>query len=283
LVFQALDVRLPCIFGPSCWVRSLIRPGPGRAILYADWEAQEYGIAAALSRDPVMQEHYASGDPYLAFAKRVGAVPPTATKATHRAERDLFKVCCGLGAMYGAGKHTLASRLGVTPAYAQELLTAHRHTYRRFWAWADAVEASAMLRGYLTTVFGWRRHVGRNDNPRSLRNFMVQANAAEMLRVACFLLTERGILVCGPVHDAVVVEGEADKVGGLTRETEQAMRDASEAVLKGFTLRTEVKTVRHPDRFSDPRGVQMWATVMQILEKVEQERDSAEAADEIPP
>jgi hypothetical protein len=36
------------IFGPSCWLRGLIRPEPGRAIAYVDWSQQEFGVAAAL-------------------------------------------------------------------------------------------------------------------------------------------------------------------------------------------------------------------------------------------
>ena len=53
-----------------------------------------------------------------------------------------------------------------------------------------------MLHGWLWTVFGWRVHVGDHINPRSLANFPVQANGAEMLRLACCLATERGIAVC---------------------------------------------------------------------------------------
>src|SRR5262249_21336249 len=63
------------IFGPSVWLRSLIRPAPGRAVAYIDWGGQEYGIAAALSADPTMQTDYRSGDPYLAFGRRIRAVP----------------------------------------------------------------------------------------------------------------------------------------------------------------------------------------------------------------
>src|SRR5207248_9344113 len=63
------------IFGPSCWLRSLIQPGPGRAIAYVDWSQQELAIAAALSHDPKMTEAYVSGDFYLTFARMAGAVP----------------------------------------------------------------------------------------------------------------------------------------------------------------------------------------------------------------
>jgi hypothetical protein len=33
----------------------------------------------------------------------------------------------------------------------------------------------------------------------------MQANGAEMLRIACCLATERGVEVCAPVHDAVLI------------------------------------------------------------------------------
>jgi hypothetical protein len=51
------------IFGPSTWLRGLIRPEPGRALAYVDWCQQEFGIAAALSQDPAMMDAYQSGDP----------------------------------------------------------------------------------------------------------------------------------------------------------------------------------------------------------------------------
>jgi hypothetical protein len=51
------------IFGPSTWLRGLIKPEPGRAVAYADWGRQEFGIAAALSGDRAMMEAYRSGDP----------------------------------------------------------------------------------------------------------------------------------------------------------------------------------------------------------------------------
>ena len=40
------------LFGPSCWLRSLMRPEPGQSLAYVDWSAMEFGIAAAFSRDP---------------------------------------------------------------------------------------------------------------------------------------------------------------------------------------------------------------------------------------
>jgi DNA polymerase I-like protein with 3'-5' exonuclease and polymerase domains len=212
-----------------------------------------------------MQADYRSGDPYLAFAKRAGALPPDATKETHPGERDLFKVCCGLGAMYGAGARTLAGRLGVSEARARELLDLHHATYPRYWAWADARQDRAMLTNELHAVFGWKVNVGADSNPRSLGNFTMQANGAEMMRIAACLLTERGVEVCGVVHDAFLIEAPSARVDDVVAETKEVMREASELVLPGFPLRTDAVVVRHPGRFSDARGRRMWAAVGKLL------------------
>jgi hypothetical protein len=180
------------IFGPSVWLRFLIKPPPGFGLAYVDWSQQEFGIAAALSKDVAMQRAYLSGDPYLAFAKQAGAIPTDGTKETHGAQRELFKQCV-LAVQYGMEADGLASRIGQPPIVAHDLLRAHHEAYRTFWRWSDAAVDHAMLHGSLHTVFGWHVHVGEKPNPRSLRNFPMQANGAEMLRLACIFATERGI------------------------------------------------------------------------------------------
>jgi hypothetical protein len=253
------------IFGPSTWLRSLICPAPGQAVAYVDWSAQELGIAAALSGDLVMQEAYRSGDPYLWLARRVGAVPPDATKKTHPQAREQFKVV-SLGVLYGLSADGLARKLNVPPCRGRELLHYHQQTFRRFWQWSEQVEMQGMLTGQLRTVFGWTVHVGAEANPRSLRNFPMQGNGAEMMRLACCLATERGISVCCPVHDALLVEGPAEGIEPVVAETQRAMQEASELVLPGFPLRTDAKIIRHPDRYTDERGRRMWEMVCRLLD-----------------
>jgi hypothetical protein len=256
------------IFGPSTWLRSLIKPGPGRAVAYLDWSQQELAIAAALSGDARMQEAYRSGDFYLTFAKMAGAVPPDATKRTHAAERDQFKTVA-LGVLYGLSAEGLARKLAVPPCTGRELLRMHQETFRTFWRWSDRVEMQAMLTRELRTVFGWAVLVGPDANPRSLRNFPMQANGAEMLRLACCLATERGIQVCAPVHDALLIEADASDIETAAARAQEAMREASELVLPGFPLRTEAKIVRYPDRYFDQRGRAFWEVVWQLVEGAE--------------
>ena len=256
------------IFGPSCWLRGLIQPEQGRAVAYVDWEQQEFGIAAALSGDTAMRAAYASGDPYLAFAMQAGAVPSNATKQTHPTIRDQFKICA-LAVQYGMQSQSLAQSLGQPEAMARRLLELHRQTYPQFWRWSESAVNHAMLRGWIQTTFGWRVRVGTEANGRSLANFSAQANGAEMLRLACCLLTEAGISVCAPVHDAVLVEAGADEIDAVVRQTEAMMAEASRVILDGFSLRTEAVVVRWPDRYSDKRGARMWEAIMRILDDLD--------------
>lgn len=252
------------IFGPAVWLRGLIQPRPGYGLAYIDWSQQEFGIAAALSQDPSMMEAYRSGDPYLAFARQAGLVPPDATKQTHKAEREQCKACV-LAVQYGMGAEALAMRLGQPACRARELLRLHRETYRAFWRWAGGAVDHAMLRGELWTVFGWTVRVGPNANPRFLQNFLMQANGAEMLRLACCLAVEAGVEVCAPVHDAILIGATLEELDATVGAAQELMAEASAQVLGGFRLRSDAKIVRHPDRYMDERGKAMWETVMDLL------------------
>jgi DNA polymerase I len=251
------------IFGPSAWLRGLIKPTVGNGIAYVDWSQQEFAIAAVLSGDEQMMEAYKSGDPYLAFAKQAGAVPTCGTKQTHPEERKLYKACA-LAVQYGMGKESLAIRIGKAPIDAAELLRKHKETYRVFWEWSDAVVDVALTRGHIDTVFGWRLHIDQTPNDRSIRNFPVQGNGAEILRLACCLVTEAGINVCCPVHDALLIEAPLDELDNTIIKTQELMSEAGRIVLNGFELRTDVDVVKYPDRYMDERGEKMWAIISKL-------------------
>jgi hypothetical protein len=98
----------------------------------------------------------------------------------------------------------------------------------------------------------------------------MQANGAEMLRLACCLVTESGIKVCAPVHDALLIEAPLEELDETVERTQELMAEASKIVLDGFCLRSDAEVVlRYPDRYTDKRGAVMWATVMKLLDGVE--------------
>ncbi len=254
------------VFGPSVWVRGLIKPPPGRALAYVDWKTQEVVIAAALSGDQALLDAVSSGDPYLAFAKMAKFVPPDATKQSHKVIRDLCKTCV-LGTNYGMQAPSLALRTGLSAIEAQDLLHRLAQTFPVFTAWAEHVTAVGQLAGYLSTVFGWTLQTAYTPRATALRNFPMQANGAEMLRLACCLATERGVEVCAPVHDALLVEGDADRMDDVLEVTRAAMAEASRVVLDGVEVGTDVDVIEWPNRYADPRGRVMWERVTEILDR----------------
>lgn len=256
------------IFGNSVTMRGFIKPSEGYGLAYIDWCQQEFGIGAVLSDDNRMLEAYNSGDPYLAFAKQVGAVPPDATKHSHPDERAIYKDCV-LAIQYGMGNKSFASRIGKPPALARVLLEHFRKNYKKFWEWSELLLNHIMSHNNYKTKLGWQINInGRNDvNHRSLLNFPMQANAAEILRVACIDTIEKGIKVCSPVHDALLIESPLDRLDSDIAVTQQLMQDASVLVLDGFKLRSDVDVVRWPDRYMDKRGLVMWKKLNRYLSK----------------
>jgi len=252
------------VFGPSTWIRGLIRPEAGMSVSYIDFEQQEFGIAAKLSNDPVMMAAYQSGDAYMAFARQAGAVPADATKESHGPTRELYK-STALAIQYGMGLESLSERLDQPISIARGLLRDHHDLYRDFWKWSDGTIDYAQLKGTLWTTFGWRVGVNPDTNSCMLRNFLMQGNGAEMLRLALIGATDRGVRVCGPIHDAMLIEAPSSDIVEAVDLTRTAMAEASRVVLDGFQLRTEVKTVHHPHRYSDPRGTRMWEIVTRLI------------------
>lgn len=66
------------VLAMSSWLRCVINPPEGYCIGAIDYGSQEFAIAAMMSGDKQMMAAYKSGDPYLYFAKKAGAVPEAA-------------------------------------------------------------------------------------------------------------------------------------------------------------------------------------------------------------
>jgi DNA polymerase I-like protein with 3'-5' exonuclease and polymerase domains len=262
------------VFGPAKWMRSLIKPGPDMALAYLDWSQQEYAIAAALSDDKQMQESYQSGDPYLTFAKLAKAVPQDATKESHPKERSLYKACV-LAIAYGMGPKAFAHRINKPESVARRLLRQHKQAYPTFWKWSDQVVTYASTRGTLETVLGWRyqwpfnKRPGQEPNPRQLRNWPMQSNGAEMLRIAVHEILTKGVSIVALVHDAIMIEAPIKDIDNAVEICKKSMLRASRMLLNGFTVGVDAEIVKYPDRYIDEHGKHMWNIVMEILtEKV---------------
>jgi DNA polymerase I len=255
-------------FSPAVWMRNLIQPGPGMAISYVDYSSMEFLIAAVKSRDPLMLKFY-ENDPYLSFARHVGAAPPWATKQTHGPLRDRYKTGL-LAIQYGVSYLTLAAKLGVTQVAAQAMIDQHHELFSTYWAWAEDWLAWALDHGIMWTSMDWQCVVGDVElKTRTIINWPVQSVGGDILRLACIWATKRGLRLTAPVHDAILLEAPIDRIDRDVELLRDIMGRASSLVLGGPTLRTDFKTVRYPDRYTDSRGDEIWDHVTGLLERMQ--------------
>ena len=255
------------LFGAAAWQRALLKPAEGMAVAYLDWGAQEIAIAAFLSRDPVLQAAYLASDIYISFGQASRYLPSHANKTTHPAERELLKQAV-LGINYGMRESSLALRINKTPTEARDILRRHRETYPVFWKWVEQQRARAFLSGEIRTPFGWKMQVNDETKATTLQNWPVQSCGAEMMRVGIEMLQAKGVTVCCPVHDAVVIESELADFDDVVEVAKQTMADASQIVMNGqLTCRVDATSVRWPDRYQDkrPEAVEMWTRATRLL------------------
>jgi len=255
------------IFATTKWNRRAIQPSEGHSLAYLDFVAQELGIAAALSGDVRMKRMYRQEDPYLDFARMAAGAPAAATKVSHPRERAIYKTCA-LGVNYAMGAATLALKTQQTDSQARALLDLHRQLFPDFWRWSERVINHARLQGAIHTDFGWPLHVTQETRDTTLRNFPMQANGAEIMRLVCIFASEAGVRICAPVHDGFLIESATGDLGSAIATMELAMDRASELVLDGYKLRHTVEViVDGPQHY--PIGddaMETWRQIMPFLE-----------------
>jgi hypothetical protein len=253
------------VFGAGCWMRSFILAKPGESVAYCDFAAEEIALGAALAGDEALMADYRSGDPYIAFAIRARLAPEGASKASHPRIRELCKVLF-LSLNYGRGPAGLAAALGMGVPDAETLMRRHEAAYPQLYRWLRGVVDSAALHRWQRSPFGWRRYVADGFNPRSARNWPCQTLGSELLWLSAIRMTEAGIRIAAPIHDAALVTAENHLLADTIALTKNIMETTSEAVTGGLRIRVDHKTYAHPHRFTDPRGEAMWHRVMSLLQ-----------------
>jgi DNA polymerase I-like protein with 3'-5' exonuclease and polymerase domains len=173
-----------------------------------------------------------------------------------------------LAVQFGMTPHGLARRINVSLQEATELLRTHRQIFRRYWTWSDETVRRARWTGSIESIYGWHLAVGNELEDNTLRNFKVQSAGAEILRLAHLLLWEAGVEVLSPVHDVFLIQSRRADLEDVKQVTQRAMEKAGEYVLGGHKLRTEVLTLRYPDRLLDKRGQGMWDLVQAIQKRL---------------
>ncbi|OPZ24342.1 MAG: DNA polymerase I [bacterium ADurb.BinA186] len=168
-------------------------------------------MSALESEDTEMIKAYLSGDVYLAFAKKSGMVPETATKESHKFERNLAKSTV-LGISYLMTKFGLAIKLSQDTGKtfseddAQGLIDAFYETYPVFHSYqTETIPFIYSEAGFIRLNDGWFMF-GDNDNFRSVFNVGIQGAGAAIMRKAVDMAVRKGLKVIFTLHDAIYIE-----------------------------------------------------------------------------
>jgi hypothetical protein len=258
------------IFGPAKWLRFLVTPPLGLALVHRDFKQQEVRIAAVESGDDALLAACESGDVYLGIAQQIGLLRDGMSDEERDAVRDLSKIIV-LSIQYGAGGNSLAARTGMTRSEAFEILARLRARFHRFQDFIHSVADHAGLNLEISTCFDWRLKCSSGSNPRTARNFPMQATGAMILHVACLLAERRGIEIVAPIHDAFIAQCDVRDVEDAAAAFDRVMRDAAAVVLRGYELPTDYQIIRPGERYFDKRGKAMWGTVASLLTSRERE------------
>ena len=229
-------------FNASGWARNFIKPSWGNVLAYCDYKSQEPAIQGYLSGDQNLIEAYRSGDIYLHSAKLCKMAPDNATKKTHPEIRQTFKILF-LANSYGAGVPWISSQLKMSLPKAKGLQMMFRSIYKKYINWIESTINGASITGYLSSELGWQRRIksmfkinkiGQKVNiKRSLLNWPIQTNGAEILRTALIDLTDEHFEVNALIHDALLLSLPYPEHKELLKQVKEIMVQASIKVVGG--------------------------------------------------
>ena len=261
-------------FGAPRRMRNLIGTDENNYLIYADWKSQEAAIQAALSQDPKMIEAVKSGDPYMYTAIALGAAPKNAIKATHKKVRDIYKQSF-LALAYMQTPIGLQRKLQCKSSEAFYKHEQVSNLYFRYFKWIKGVINESTLRGYFTTIYGWKYHITSNEavNPRRLANWPLQSHGSEILRTAIIDLDMAGFEISMPVHDAVLFHMKRKGWREMRKEIQQIQKIMSEAAAKVIRahIPVEIKIIRSQYE-QDKEHQELWKKLYEKVLRVKSGR-----------
>lgn len=212
----------------------------GHVLLAADYSQIELRIMAHLSQDEGLLKAFASDqDIHQATAAEVFGTPLEQVSADQR--RSAKAVNFGL--IYGMSAFGLAAQLGIPRGTAQEYIDLYFARYPGVKRYMEETRATARERGYVETVFGRRLYLpdinARNKQfaqaaERAAINAPMQGTAADIIKRAMIAVdswcgaADSGARLIMQVHDELVLEVRADRVGAVTDMVRDRMMGAAD-------------------------------------------------------
>jgi DNA polymerase-1 len=229
-------------------IRKAFVPAKGHIFFSADYSQIELRLMAHLSKDKSMIGDFLSGsDIHAATAAKIFGVE---IKDVTREMRSRAKTA-NFGIIYGISSFGLSERLNIGRKEAKELIDGYFNSYPGVKIYMDESIKKAREVGYVTTMFGRRRHlhdihshnqVVRGNAERNAINAPIQGSAADIIKIAMVKIHERmkaeklRSKMILQVHDELIFEVETRE---LEKLKEMVLYEMSNPVKLDIPLKVE--------------------------------------------
>ena len=170
-------------------IRDAIAAPKGFYIVTADYGQIELRIATGLSREPRWLEAYAANQDI--HATTAAAVFNKNINSVSKEERYVGKTL-NFAMLFGATDKRIASLLNISKKEAIRIVKGFWQGLPQVAEWAENIRQQAYRKGYVTTIYGRRRHLeGLEDGREWVRqaaereavNTTIQGSAADLLKI----------------------------------------------------------------------------------------------------
>lgn len=210
---------------------------PGMQLVSFDYSQIELRVAAALSKDPALEEIFKNDrDVHSEVAARVFHVAPEEVTYEQRRRAKVIN----FGIIYGMGVNALKEALGTSRAEAQEFHDQYFAAFPRLAAYLKEVVADATRRGFTETYFGRKRYFEAIKSPipyiraaaeRAALNAPFQGTAADILKLAMIHIDDwimrehlsEDVYMLLQVHDELVFEIKTSEVARVAPHLQDMM------------------------------------------------------------
>lgn len=221
-------------------LRTMFVAPKGSVLCAIDYSQIELRILAHLSKEKALVDAFKRGDDV--HATTAAEVFEVDLEDVTSEQRSFAKVV-NFGIAYGMESYGLATRMGIDPGHAKEILDSYWSTFTSMKKYLDQVVVEATKVGYTETLFGRRRYFPellsanarvRIAGARAATNAPVQGTAADVFKMAMVnvakVIKEQDLPahMVLTVHDELVFEipkENADEVSKLIASTMENVVD----------------------------------------------------------
>lgn len=223
-------------------IRDAFIAEPGHLLVAADYSQIELRLLAHMADLPTMKQAFADGiDIHALTASEMFDVPLAEMTPDVRRQAKAIN----FGIIYGISAFGLAKNTGVDRGTAADFIKTYFEKFPGIRAYMDATKAEAKERGYVSTLFGRKCHIGgiRDRNPqrrafaeRQAINAPIQGTAADIMRRAMTRMPAAirkvdGARMLLQVHDELVFEVPEGREETLIETVKATMERAHEPAI----------------------------------------------------